>query len=206
MEHVYWIGGSPCAGKTTITSIIAQELGWQTYHLDRHVESYLERATEQHPYLQRYKQIGMLHFLNRPAQTQLQDVLGMSGEQFTFLLSDVRARPKQPPLLVEGANMLPQDVVRVSATVERIIWLVPSEDFLLDTYPRRGQWVQDVLRQYPTEAERLTVFDHWMERDALMAQWTAQAARDLGIRVITVNGKRTLLENTELVATHFGLL
>jgi adenylylsulfate kinase-like enzyme len=42
LTQVYWLGGSPCAGKTTIAAIIAQEHSWQVYHLDRYIDSYLQ--------------------------------------------------------------------------------------------------------------------------------------------------------------------
>ena len=33
-RHVYWIGGSGCAGKSTVTEILAERYGLATYHQD----------------------------------------------------------------------------------------------------------------------------------------------------------------------------
>lgn len=206
LSHVYWIGGAPCAGKTTLTHIFAQEHGWQTYHLDRHVEDYLKRAdAEQHPQLTAYKSFGLKRFLSQPADVQLAQVFAMSAEQFPLLLADVRRMPTTSKILVEGANMLPRDVFKAAMGYERVVWMVPTEEFLLQTYPRRGNWVQDVLRQYPAEKERVDVFSKWMARDALMAQQAAEQARSLGIPVIVVDGERSIRENAALVEAIFGL-
>jgi adenylate kinase family enzyme len=35
LSHVLWIGGSPCAGKTSITDRLAQTYSLQAYHFDR---------------------------------------------------------------------------------------------------------------------------------------------------------------------------
>lgn len=207
-EHLYWIGGSPCAGKTTIAGILGQELNLQVYHLDRHVEDYFKRATpEQHPHITRYNQIGLKRFLQIPAEEQLQEVIRLSAEQFEFVLQDVRRlqRTSKRPILIEGANIRPQDVAAVVEDVRRVHWLVPTEDFLLDVYPRRGQWVGDVLRQYFAEDERVDIFENWMLRDTLHAQWTAREAAAYGFPVLWVDGSTTLLENADLVAERFAL-
>jgi hypothetical protein len=207
MQHVYWLGGSPCAGKTTISHIIAQEFGWQTYHIDREVESYLERADSQkHPHLSAYKEMGLQRFLLQPAQAQLEIVLGMSHEQFTFILEDLSKFPEDLPILVEGANLRPHDVAPHLPDSSHALWLVPTEEFQLEVYPKRGTWVQDVLRHHFEDDSRVDVFEQWMERDALMARWAEKAATDLGIRVIVVDGSASLLDNAELVMKHFGLL
>lgn len=207
MQHIYFLGGSPCAGKTTISHIIAQEFGWQIYHIDREVESYLERADKQaHPYLSSYKDLGLKRFLLLPAKEQLDMVLGMSQEQFAFVLEDIAQFPNDIPTLVEGANIRPQEVAQSLPNLAHALWLVPTEEFQLDVYPRRGTWVQDVLRHNFEDDARVDVFEQWMERDAMMARWAAQSAENLGIRVIVVDGSTTLLENAELVMKHFGLI
>jgi adenylate kinase family enzyme len=206
MQQIYWLGGSPCAGKTTISHIIAQEFGWQTYHIDREVESYLARADSQkQPHLSAYKEMGLKRFLLQAAQVQLDMVLGMSQEQYQFILEDLAKFEEGTTILVEGANLHPQDVASVLPSTSHALWLVPTEEFQLEVYPKRGTWVQDVLRNFEDDT-RVDVFEQWMERDAMMARWMEKAASDLGIRVITVDGSASLLDNAETVMKHFGLL
>lgn len=207
MKHVYWMGGSPCAGKTTIAQIIAQEYGWQVYHIDRHVESYLNRAEpEKHPFLTSYTQIGLQKFLPLPPEDQLERVKNMSTEQFQFILEDIAEMASDKPILVEGANMRVEDVASMMADTSHAIWLVPTEAFQLEVYPRRGTWVHDVLRHHFAEDERVDVFERWMQRDILMAQWTAAQARLHNIQVILVDGEKSLLENAETVMKCFKLI
>lgn len=207
MAEFYWIGGSPCAGKTTISHIIGQEFGWTVYHIDRHVETYLQRAIpEKHPHLIAYKQMGLQQFLLQDSQWQMQQVIGMSHEQFEFILEDIANLESDAPILVEGATLLADDVSLKIGSASQAIWLVPTEEFQLETYPQRGSWVQDVLRHHYDPQEAITAFERWMERDALMAQWTAQEAEKRNIPVIIVDGSVELLDNAELVMRHFNLL
>lgn len=208
-ENFYWIGGSPCAGKTTIAGILGQEHHISVYHLDRHIEDYFQRADpQQHPHLTRYARLGLKRFLQRPAAAQLHEIIGMSAEQFPLVLGDAHrlAQTWKRPVLIEGANLRPQDVATAVDDVRRVFWLVPTESFLLEVYPRRGQWVGDVLRQYFAQDERVAVFENWMLRDTLHAQWTAREAAAHGFRVLWVDGATTLLDNADLVAQHFGFV
>lgn len=207
MQPVYWMGGSPCAGKTTIAWIIAQEYGWQIYPIDRYLETYLKRAdSEKHPFLTAYTKIGLQKFLSLEPEDQLERVKRMSAEQFQFILEDIAELALDTPILVEGSNIRAVDVAQMIPDSSHAIWLVPTEDFQLEMYPRRGTWVQDVLRYHFAEDERTHVFEQWMQRDILMAKWTAEQARHHNIEVFVVDGEKTLLENAELVMKCFKLI
>lgn len=206
MQALYWMGGAPCAGKTTIAQIIAQEFGWRVLHLDRHVEDYLKRADpDRHPTLTEYNSLGLQRFLSMTAQAQLARIWHMSAEWFGFLLEDALALPTDAPILVEGSNIRPRDVVATGVDLRRTVWLAPTEDFLLATYPHRGSWVQGVLAQFPQD-QQIDIFDQWMQRDAAHAAQSLAQARQLGIRTFAVDGSTSLLENAEIVMKHFGLL
>jgi len=206
MAAIYWMGGSPCAGKTTISQIIAQEFGWKVHSLDRHVEEYLHRANpDQHSALIEYNSLGLKSFLSLPAEEQLQLIWRMSAEWFQFLWADARNLLSDAPVLVEGSNIRPQDVMATGVEFDQVIWLTPTEDFLLEAYPRRGAWVQDVLAQVAPE-EQIDVFEQWMLRDTMHARQTSAQAQQLGFRTLLVDGSTPLLDNAEMVMRHFGLI
>ena len=45
LAHVYWIGGSPCAGKSTVADMLGERYGVHVYHVDDHAEDHSARAT-----------------------------------------------------------------------------------------------------------------------------------------------------------------
>ncbi len=210
MSQLYWICGSPCAGKTTISNIIGQEFNWHIYSIDRYFETYLKRANpQQHPYLIAYKALGLKQFLLQAPDQQLEQVAGISREQFAFILEDIQALQSEnvdKPILVEGSNILAEQVAKHLPSTHHAIWLVPTEDFQLETYPTRGAWVQDVLRHHYEPQAGILAFERWMERDAQWARMTAQQAKQYNIPVIVVDGKIPLLDNAERVMRHFGLI
>lgn len=42
-----------------------------------------------------------------------------------------------------------------------------------------------------------------MDRDVAFARWVARSAAELGLKLIEVDGKRTIAENAHIVAQHF---
>lgn len=206
--NTYWIVGSPCAGKTTIADMLAQEHNLRVYHLDRYYESYLRRADpDKHPYLTHIKSVGLSRFLSLPYDEQLNRVKHISAEQFEFILADVGAWQEDDPdtpILIEGANIRIEDVLPQIDTLNQLICIVPTEEFLLKTYPRRGTWVQDVLANFPN-GERLNVFEQWLTRDSHHAQWAMKTATEHGIKLLQVDGSHRILENGAIVESHFGL-
>ena len=40
----FFVGGSPCAGKSTVCDVLAALHGLRTYHCDEHYDAHLERA------------------------------------------------------------------------------------------------------------------------------------------------------------------
>jgi adenylylsulfate kinase-like enzyme len=46
LKHVYWIGGTTCAGKTTISKRIAEEFGFVRYDCDARVGDHQAKATK----------------------------------------------------------------------------------------------------------------------------------------------------------------
>ncbi|MEL6306861.1 MAG: hypothetical protein AAFN11_12875 [Chloroflexota bacterium] len=209
MNQVYWMGGAPCAGKTTISHIISQEFGWYVYHIDRHIESYLRRATaDVHPALTTYKKMGLQKFLLQTSDIQFEQVVAMHHEQVAFIEADIAELRQEieTPILVEGANLIPDKIAQKQASPKHSIWLVPTEKFLLDTYPKRGNWVQEVLRRYEKADDGVQAFENWMMRDARFAGHIAHHVQAQSMTLITVDGSVSLLDNAEIAMRHFGLL
>ncbi len=41
MSSVYWLGGSTCAGKTTIANILSENYGFTVYHCDEYLGTHM---------------------------------------------------------------------------------------------------------------------------------------------------------------------
>lgn len=203
LAHVRWIGGSPCSGKSSITAILADKMGWASYECDRHYDGHVKRSEpDRQPAMNRLKQLSWDALWSQPVDHLIAEEILAYREQFAMIVEDLLALPSDTPILAEGAALLPACVLPLLTDVRQAIWLVPRPAFQLQHYAAR-EWIQGILDQCrkPEEA-----FATWMARDIGFAETVAADAERLGIKVIWVDDNSSLHDNTAAVAAHFGIV
>jgi 2-phosphoglycerate kinase len=202
LEHVYWLGGSPCAGKTSISQTLANRFGFDVYHVDEAFEAHAQRFDPVlHPALTKWRDSSWNQRWMQPIDSLIKDVIACYREHFALILEDVLSLPQHKLLLLEGTALLPSQVAPFLLDRRRAIWVIPTADFLRAHYSKR-EWAREVAAQCDNSE---AAFDHWMKRDAGFAQWVATEVEDLGLKLLQVDGKRTVEENALLVADFFQL-
>jgi hypothetical protein len=174
-----WIGGSPCAGKSTVAAVIAAARGAAVYSCD---EAF-ERHTDAGPTFARVRAMSVGDRLSRPIAAQVSDVFALYREQWPLIVGDLAGAG----LVAEGAALLPSLLASEGVPPDRAVWLVPTEEFQRRHYRQRA-WARELVAPLPDPAD---AFDRWMRRDAAFARIVQAEARDLGYRVVTVDGSVT---------------
>lgn len=202
LGHVFWLGGSPCAGKSSISEILAARFDLHLYRVDEAFEVHAQRFDPVlHPALAEWHASSWNQRWMKPTESLVEDVIACYREHFTMILEDIRSLPRDKPILVEGTALLPGQVARVLADRSRAMWVVPAADFQREHYSRR-EWVCRVLEQCDSPE---AAFHNWMERDAGFARWVTAEAGELGFELLRVDGRHTIEENALTVAAHFRL-
>lgn len=200
-HHIYWVGGSPCSGKSSIADLLAQRHGWQVYHCDEAFNRHVGQADcESEPWLSKVPHLIWDVFWMRPLDIQLRNVIEAYTEEFPMILDDLLLLPQHTPILVEGTALLPELVADVLDDPRRAMWVVPTPEFQRVQYPRRGAWVQDILDQCSQPAHALR---NWMERDIQTGLHVQCEAKVRGLPVLVVDGSRTIEQNAEIIAERF---
>ena len=203
LEGVFWLGGSPCSGKSSISEIIARRFGLDVYRVDEAFESHAQRFDPlRHPALTKWSKSSWNQRWIQPVESLVQEAIACYREHFTLILEDILSLPKRKSLLVEGTALLPAQVASVLSRQSRAIWLIASADFQRVHYSRRD-WVRGILAQCSKPEE---AFHNWMERDIRFAQWIEAEASATHLSLLRVDGNRTIEQNAEAVARHFELI
>jgi 2-phosphoglycerate kinase len=203
LEHVLWLGGSPCSGKSSIARLLAHEYKLATYHCDDALEQHRPRITPaKQPMLTKWTASTWEKRWMQPLDALVAEAIACYQEHFQLVVEDLLQLPRSAPMLVEGTCLLPNLVAKLLSRPERALWEVPTEAFQRMHYPNRGPWVQEILGQCEDPARAR---QNWMERDVQLARWVIREAELLGLPVLTVDGQRTIAENATIVAGHFGL-
>ena len=200
--HVYWIGGSPCAGKSTVAQALADRYNLHYYPCDAWFAEHQRRADATHqPTLQHLATLSCDEIWLPPVAEQVARVQTIYQEEFALILDDLRILPSERPILAEGAALMPPLVLPYLLERRQAIWLTPTPAFQRTHYARRP-WIHDVLQEC-TDATQ--AFQNWMARDEAYAAWIKEQALVADLRLLQVDGRQSSEELTAQVATWFAL-
>jgi 2-phosphoglycerate kinase len=201
-QHVYWLGGAPCAGKTSISETLANRFNIDVYHVDDTFEGHARRFDPVlHPTLTKWRDASWNQRWMQPIDSLIKDVIACYREHFTMILEDVIFNPQDKSLLVDGTALLPRQVAPFLLNRRRAIWVIPTFVFQRAHYSNR-QWAREIVAQCDNSE---LAFDNWMKRDAGFAHSVATEVEALNLKLLQVDGKHTIEENALLVADFFQL-
>jgi hypothetical protein len=195
LAHVRWIGGSPCAGKTSIADALARRYGLGVYHFDRQETDHFQRRiaagdAEASAFLSMSMDERWLD--DTPAEMASTTIASWT-RRFPLVVDDLLAMPRSAPIIAEGPGLFPECVAPLLSDPRHAVWLVPSRDFCEAVRRRRPGGAADQTSD-PERALRNIV-----DRDALMAGHIRAQAESRGLRVIEVGGRAGMDEVGDIV-------
>jgi hypothetical protein len=203
LAHVLWLGGSACAGKTSVARLLAVEYGLAVQHCDDAFTGHRARATpERHPDFCRVGDLSFAEMRRAPVAVQVEDLLAFYREELEMHIEDLLALSAGAPVLVEGAGLLPARIAELIRSPRQALWLIATPAFRRRHYPLRGAWVGELLSGCERPRQ---VFATWMERDDEMARRRTAEADARGLRCLWTDGSRDVAEIAAEVARHFRL-
>jgi hypothetical protein len=202
MTDIYWIGGAPCSGKSTIAENLANKYGLSLFKSDDHMYAHMRLARlETQPTMAKVASLSWNEIWTRPVEVQVQDEFDFYHEEFDMLLDELALYPQGQPILAKGNAWLPDLLGRLQTPPGRIVYIIPTKEFQVANYSQRA-FIKDILSQC---ADPQAAFENWMERDARFGAKVDQSARQVGLPVIRVDGVLSIEENTALVEKALNL-
>lgn len=201
MKNIYFIGGSPCSGKSTIAEIIAKKYGMKYVKADNYIDDYIELGSKRNlPICKKQKTMNGEQIWMREPMLQCEEEFLFYKETNDFLWRDLNRVDDSKGIITEGAAYVPQLMKKAGVAAERYIAIVPEKEFQLSHYQQRT-WVPYVLKDC---SDKEKAFDNWMERDSLFAREVKKQAEIEGYEVIENDGGASIEELVNKVELHFG--
>lgn len=200
---IYWIGGSACAGKSTLANMIADKYKMDLYSCDEHFYEHLNNISAIH-YPAMYKVSKMNAneaFYLRDIEEQLRVYTQSFIEDFQFVMNDI-LNTNTSSIVVEGNQLLPSLVFPYLRKKQKAVWIIPTESFQKEHYKKR-EWLKDILG---STDDPTVSFDNWMKRDALFAKYIYQEAKNLKLQTLVVDGSKNIDENFNYIERTLGLI
>jgi 2-phosphoglycerate kinase len=200
-DHVLWLGGSPCAGKSSIAEMLRAKYSVDVYHVDDAFQEHMHTFTpEKYPTCYKWTHTPWDSLWMQTQQTLLEEAISAYTEHIQFIMDDLYTL--RLPVVAEGTSLLPHIIRNFITKESDALWLVPVEEFQREMYPKRDQFVNFILQQC---ANPQLAFKNWMDRDVAFASWTIEQTKELKLRCVEVNNQYSSEYYAEVVAKHFQL-
>ncbi|MBR4412324.1 MAG: hypothetical protein IKS60_01810, partial [Lachnospiraceae bacterium] len=201
LRNVYFISGTPCGGKTTITRALGEKYNIPVYVIDDQIPYHVRLSDKEHqPNMnQNFKDAD--EFFGRTVEEYKNWLIGNSREQLDFILLDLMKMSQDKPVLCD-IHIVAEEAFKFTDP-SRIAFLIKEPKDLVDDYCNRPdhQPFSDFIHSatdyekakatcnetlYSLNIERYNFIKNseffWLERDL----------------------NRSVDETAELVAKHFG--
>ncbi|GAA4237600.1 hypothetical protein GCM10022254_50090 [Actinomadura meridiana] len=203
LRRALWISGGQWAGKSTVARLLAFQYGLTTYNYDYHdARAHNDRRIAHRVNLNQPPTAPDPDetWVNTTPEEMATETLANFPTRFEWALDDLRALTSGRPILAEGWGLRPELVAPIIDSPRQMIVMVPTPEFRdhqLQTLPRAATVSHKVSNPDQAQHNRL-------ERDRLVAADAVRSARNLGIRVIEIDGSQDAPTIAAKVADHFA--
>lgn len=202
MIKTYFIGGSPCSGKSTITEILAKKYDLYYFKVDDFLDKYIDRGAEEgRPVCKRIKSMTPEETWMRDPMIQCEEELSWYREVFDYVCEEIAQIQNVKGIIAEGAAYLPELMKSIDIPNNRYLSITPTKDFQVSHYSKR-EWVPYVLQDC---SDKEKAFENWMERDALFAKDVHRQCKENGYLSLINAGKMEIDEMVRIVERHLRL-
>lgn len=199
---VYFIGGSPCSGKSTVAQVLSDQYHLRYFKVDDHLEKYMQMAAaDGKKCCKAVEQMTPEQNWMRKPEEQCEEELKIYEEIFPYILADLEKTECEHGVITEGAAYLPSLMKACAVPVNRYLSITPTKEFQVSHY-RQREWVPYVLEGC---SDKEKAFENWMERDALFAKAVQQQCLHLEYLSLINNGTMPIGEMIAKIAAHFDL-
>ena len=201
MTSIYFIGGSPCSGKSTVAEILAEKYDLYYFKVDDFLEEYTKiGAAKGCEICKKQEEMSPEEIWMREPQLQCEEEFTFYEEVFEFVMADLK-KINAKGIITEGAAYLPKLMKAKGISSDQYLAITPTAEFQIEHYKQR-EWVPYVLEGC---SDKEKAFSNWMNRDILFAKEVQRQCAAEQYHSIINDGNVTVEQMVEKVVACFGL-
>ena len=202
MKTIYYLGGSPCCGKSTIAEMISNKFNLQYYKADDFLMDFITKGAEDgDEWLKHVSEMSSDQlWLREPEKLNAEELLTYK-HLFPYFTEAINKLNNDRPIIAEGAAFLPSLIEELNINKNRYVCIVPTKDFQVKHYSERD-WIAGYLSDC-SDADK--AFSNWMDRDHLFALSVLGQAEEKRYMTLIVDGVKNIEENVQFILDIFEL-
>ncbi len=200
--NIYYIGGSPCAGKSSVAEILSKKHDLYYFKADDFLDRYMQTGAKKgYPVCRKVIGMNAEQVWMREPLVQCREEFDIYREIFGFVATDLKQIDWKGGIITEGAVYLPELMKQSGIPDSRYISITPAKEFQITHY-RERDFVPLVLEGC---SDKEKAFRNWMDRDVLFAQEVQRQCQKENYVSVVNDGTMKMDELANLVAAHFEL-
>ncbi len=200
--NIYYIGGSPCAGKSSVAEILSKKHDLYYFKTDDFLDRYMQTgARKGYSVCRKVTSMNAEQVWMREPLVQCREEFDIYREIFEFVATDLKLIDWKGGIITEGAVYLPELMKQSGISDSRYISITPAKEFQITHY-RERDFVPLVLEGC---SDKEKAFRNWMDRDILFAQEVQRQCQKENYVSVINDGTMEMDELANLVAAHFEL-
>lgn len=136
LENVYFITGTPCGGKTTISRALAERQGFMVYDIDEHFPRHQQISNRTFQPAMNKEFQNADEFFGRTVEEYKNWLIDNTREQLDFVLLDL-IRLSQSQIVLCDCHLTFDEAERLS-DISRVAFLIKEPTHLVDDYCNRA--------------------------------------------------------------------
>lgn len=182
---VVWVGGSTCAGKSSVAEALAARYGRIHIREDEREHVLLEQAAARPAVAAWLARSLDETWVDRDPAALYEDSLAFMRDFIDLLVVDAVSAGR---VVAEGHQLLPELLAPYLVDERQAVWLAASDDFRQETHFKRPHaWSTPNKTRDPARAQETR-----LGRDRLVARHVREQCAALGLKCIEVDGTRSL--------------
>ena len=202
LKNVYFVTGTPCGGKTTISRALSQHYGYPVYDVDQvfYRHKAMSNPIDQPAMNQEFPNADA--FFLRPYREYAQWLLQNTWEQLDFIILDLIRLSQHQPLFCD-LHLTVEQVMEITEP-QRVVFLIKNPDNLMEEYANRPDH-QDFSEYLNSASNPQLAKENCNRALAYLNRQRYDSIRSSSYFWLEREKDSTGENTLQLVAKHFGL-
>lgn len=203
LKNLYWIGGCPSGGKTTLAGKISEIYDIPIYHTDSHSLEYGLRINAIEPDFHREINMNFVEsIITMPDEPWFNIFIAGLRALCSIIADDVTRLFGDDIAIIEGGELLPEFMSEIGIATQSIC-VNPTYEHLHEYLPKQ-KWVIGILSNISDDEYKSLFINRLIFKYNLFREYVIGSAVKFNIKTVTTT-PNSLDNNIKIASQHFSL-